>query len=822
MIDSTQVPTVCVDVAFPRPVRREFTYKVPDEWRDTVQAGTRVHAPLAGKDTTGVVVALRDGPPPGGGKILPLSGVIDPEWPVPADLLALTRWMSEYYMCSWGEALGAAAGGVSAPGTIAFRLKRLDSSQAQPASRALTPTERRILEHLSASRSTTLAQLNKSGISRGPLATRLKALEVRGLIESEWRVLRPPIPADAAILGVRADRTSQATKEVIEFFTDSSSANLDFTQVARRFPGGRDALRDLMHAEIVAWEPVPEPDRHVAASPISPEPGVAEFGQDQSDAFSALRKLIDQGKFAPALLWGPTGSGKTAVYCAAIRHAWEQGRNALFLVPEISLAAPMIARLRAALGERVGVWHSGLTSAQRYWMARKVAQGYYRLLVGARSAVFAPIPDLGLIVVDEEHAESYKQSDPAPRYHARDIAVVRARQCRAVCLLGSATPSCESYQNATDGRYTLLTLKRRATGRFMPLVRLVDLSGHHRTDRDSWITGELSQALVKTIRAGDKAIVFLNRRGYATMVACKACGHAATCPDCSLTLTYHAKDRSFRCHICTHRIAAWERCPKCGSPDFLFRGAGTQKIEENLAALDPAISLARLDSDVSAKRGAAEAILAGFAGDQFNLLVGTQMVAKGLDVAKVGLVGVIWADQHMAFPDFRAEERTFQLLTQVAGRAGRGAGAAGIGEVIVQTYRPDHELIELAAAQNADLFFKRELPRRKGLLYPPFSHLVLLSFAAADPAKARGAAQNFANFWNDPARGVKITAGRMLGPAPAAVPRRAGRHVFHVLVKAMAVKKIWQLIDSYRVENDPLLRRGGVNLTVDVDPTDFW
>jgi primosomal protein N' (replication factor Y) len=455
-------------------------------------------------------------------------------------------------------------------------------------------------------------------------------------------------------------------------------------------------------------------------------------------------------------------------------------------------------------------------------MARKVAQGHYRLLVGARSAIFAPIPNLGLIVVDEEHAESYKQSDPAPRYHARDVAVVRARQCNAVCLLGSATPSCESYQNACDGRYTLLTLKRRAKGRFMPLVRIVDLSVHNCTDRDSWITDELAEALVKTIRAGDKAIVFLNRRGYATMVACKECGHAATCPDCSLTLTYHAKDRSYQCHLCTYRIPAWERCPKCNSANFLFRGAGTQKIEEKLASLDSSVRLARLDSDISAKRGAAEAILAGFAADEFNLLVGTQMVAKGLDVAKVGLVGVIWADQHMAFPDFRAEERTFQLLTQVAGRAGRGAGAAGRGEVIVQTFRPDHELIELAAAQNAGLFFERELPSRKALLYPPFSHLVLLSFAASDASKARGAAQSFAAYWNDPARQVRNPAGRILGPAPAAVPKRAGRHVFHVLVKAMAVKKIWHIIYSFRTESDPLLRRDGVILTLDVDPTDFW
>lgn len=810
-----------VDVAFPRPVRRQFTYSVPGEWQGIVQTGTRVQAPLAGHEALGVVVALRFDRPADGGRLLALSGLIDPDWPLPPDLLDLTRWIAEYYMCSWGEALGAASGGVKAPGALAYRLRPIDAAHTRTSAVSLTPAERRILENLSASRSATVAQLLKRGITRRSLTARLRQLEQRGLIESEWRVKRPPIPQDAVVFGLSSARAGDVSGEVTNFFAADRGGGT-FARLARRFPGGRDALRDLMSAEIVDWEPVPDPNGVFASRDASPEPGIDRFGQDQRDAFASLTELIDKKKFAPALLWGPTGSGKTAVYCAAIRHTWEQGRNALYLVPEISLAAPMIARLRRTLGERVGVWHSGLTSAQRYWIARKVAQGYYRLLVGARSAIFAPIPDLGLIVVDEEHAESYKQSDPAPRYHARDVAVVRARQCQAVCLLGSATPSCESQQNAADGRYASLTLKRRATGRFMPLVRLVDLTGQHRCDQDSWITAELAQAIVKTIRAGDKAIVFLNRRGYATMVACKSCGHAATCPECSLTLTYHANDRSFRCHVCTHSVPAWERCPRCGSPDFLFRGAGTQKIEEKLAELDPGIRLARLDSDISAKRGAAEAVLAGFAGDEYNLLVGTQMVAKGLDVAKVGLVGVIWADQHMAFPDFRAEERTFQLLTQVAGRAGRGAGDAGIGEVIVQTYRPDHDLIELAAAQNADLFFQRELPRRKSLSYPPYSHLVLLSFAAEDPTKARGAAQSFADFWNDPNHDIKNANGCVLGPAPAAVPRRAGRHVFHILVKAMAVKKIWRVIDAFRMDGELRLRRSGVGLTIDVDPTDFW
>ena len=812
------------DIAFARPVLREFTYKVPDEWRRVVEVGTRVRAPLAGQNLNGVVVARRSTPPQSERKLRSLTGVIDPDAPVPPDLLALTRWVSEYYLCSWGEALGAAVGGTSVPGTMVYRLRRLDSARDRASSHSPTPSERRILENLTTTRGTSIAQLRRCDLTRRSLVAGLKRLEERGLIQSEWRVPRPPIPQDASLLQLRPERAVEVSEEARQFFTERESGfeGQNWSQAAEHFPGGPNALRALMAEGIVEWEPVPNALGAFGGARPPAEPGVESFDNNQLDAFVQLQRLLDERKFATALLWGPTGSGKTAVYCAAIRHAWEQGRNALFLVPEISLAAPMIARLQATLGEPVGVWHSGLTASQRYWMARKVAQGRCRLLVGARSAIFAPIPDLGLIVVDEEHAESYKQSDPAPRYHARDVAVVRSRLCAAVCLLGSATPSCESHQNAKDGRYLLLPLVRRAAGRVMPLVRLVDLSGRQKSERDSWITAELSEALVKTVRKNEKAIVFLNRRGYATMVACKGCGHSATCPDCSLTLTYHANDQSFRCHFCTYRIPAWTRCPKCGHAEFFYRGAGTQKIEEKLTALDPGIRLARLDSDVAARRGAAETVLAGFAGDQYNLLVGTQMVAKGLDVAKVGLVGVIWADQHMAFPDFRAEERTFQLLTQVAGRAGRGAGASGIGEVIVQTFRPDHELIELAAAQNVALFFERELPRRQALLYPPFSHLILLSFTAADPHKARGAAQGFAAWFSELIPESRNASGRILGPAPAAVPRQAGKHVFHVLIKALAVKKVWKSVAAFREENDRHLRGEKVSLSIDVDPTDFW
>jgi primosomal protein N' (replication factor Y) len=812
-----------VDVAFPRPVRTEFTYAVPQDLQPFVRRGTRVRAALSGQVLAGVVVAVGVVPDPAHRRIAPLAGVIDPEIVVPSELLELTRWVAEYYMCSWGEALGAASGGTLPSGEMAYRRQQLDWSSADSAVVGLTPTERRVLGQLAASKSTKQSELLRRGLNRRSLYGAIKRLQERGLVRAEWKARHPAIPREAVVIGLDLARRAEVSPETERYFIDNAAtlSGKRWSTVADGCPGGRSRLRVLMHDEVITWEPLPATGGRFGGTAVAAEPGTERLHDDQKQACEHIRRLLDQRKPHNVLLWGPTGSGKTAVYCDAIRHAWSLGRSVLFLVPEISLAPPMIARLEATLGGPIGVWHSGLTGSQRYWIARKVAQGRYRILVGARSAIFAPIPDCGLIIVDEEHSESYKQSDPAPRYHARDVAAVRARLSDAVCVLGSATPSCESYHNAISEKYALLRLVRRPAGRVMPLVRVVDLAKRRRTEEHSWITPRLGEALVATIRNGRKAIVFLNRRGYATMVVCRDCGHYASCPDCRLTLTYHAKDQTFRCHICANAQPAWETCPKCRGTDFFLRGVGTQRIEEHLAALDNAIRLARLDADVAAQRGAAEEILSGFAGDKYNLLIGTQMVSKGLDVARVGLVGVIWADQHMAFPDFRAEEKTFQLLTQVAGRAGRGDSRLGLGEVIVQTFQPDHELIELAAGQNAELFFQRELPRRQSLDYPPFSHLVLLSFTAGDAAAARRAARDFSEYWSVESRKSAGAPGRLLGPAPAAIPQREGRYSVHVLIKSRATKKVRQIIDSFREAMETQYRRQEISVIIDVDPSDF-
>jgi len=810
-----------VDIVFPRPLPRAFTYRVPAEWADVVKTGSRVRAPLGGGNEIGIVIGESRGNGDRLTGLRPISGLIDPDLPLSPDVMELTRWVADYYMCSLGEALAPALSVSGGDAVLEIRRKVPEWNDAKSAPR-LTPTQKRILDAISHRPSVRFSTLQRLGIGRGTLGSAIRQLSERGMVEVHWKPSPPPIPNEAVITGVNPGMESSVPEEVRQVLSGDriGLTGLPWTLLASEVRQGRKILRDLMLNEVLEWEPCSAPTPHPSASPREPGPDAFDPGQRQAD--SRLETLLTEAKFSAVLLWGPTGSGKTAVYCAAIRRVWDRGKTALFLVPEISLAGPMVDRLRVTLGEPIGVWHSGLTTAQRYWMARRVARGRYRLVVGARSAVFAPLPNLGLIIVDEEHADAYKQSDPAPRYHARDVAIVRARFNNAVCLLGSATPSCETFHNATAGKYEMLRLTQRVSGRSMPLVRLIDLTHRRLTTEDTWITPELRESILRTIHVGRKVIIFLNRRGYATMVACNDCGHFEACPDCGLTLTFHRADHSYRCHLCQFHKPATDRCPKCGGSDFLLRGVGTQKIEELLTGIDPAIRLARLDADVAARRGMAESILSSFTAGDVNLLLGTQMVAKGLDVPGVGLVGVIWADQQMAFPDFRAEERTFQLLTQVAGRAGRDATSEGVAEVVVQTFRPEHDLIELAAAQNAELFFSRELPRRASLRYPPFSRLLLLSFSAGSPAPAFSAASEFAEAVRQAASKGRRRLGQLLGPAPAAVPRRGGRHVVHVLIKCDSLKAVRETIHEFRLAQEADLRKAGVALVIDVDPVDFW
>ena len=528
----------------------------------------------------------------------------------------------------------------------------------------------------------------------------------------------------------------------------------------------------------------------------------------QQAAVSAATDLLTAETFGALLLHGVTGSGKTEVYLTVIEQALAAGRGAVFLLPEIALTPQTLARIKARFGDRVAALHSGLSAGQRCSVHERAARGELSVVVGPRSALFTPIGNLGVIIVDEEHDTSYKQ-DEKPRYHARHAALIRGRENRAVVMLGSATPDLESMNNATAGRYRLLELPDRLGGE-LPPVEIVDMRGRPSADGFS---PELTEALEETLDGGRQAILYYNRRGFARVMQCGDCGRIYECPNCDIGLTYHLRPRRLLCHYCGHTAAVPRRCDDCGGERFLPGGGGTEKLELHLQAQFPEARLLRLDHDTTRRRGSHKRILSAFARREADILVGTQMVAKGHHFPGVELVGVLAADDGLAMPDYRSAERSFQLLTQVAGRAGR----TGAGRVIFQTYRPDDPIIQAAARHDFGAFLELELPIRQALSYPPFGRLIRLGISGRRLGAVREAAQKLADALQDNLAGPGLS---LLGPAPAVFPRLKDRYRYQILIKGRVglQQKAWlaaclrSLKESYR----------GVDVVHDIDPLSVY
>jgi primosomal protein N' (replication factor Y) len=499
----------------------------------------------------------------------------------------------------------------------------------------------------------------------------------------------------------------------------------------------------------------------------------------QQLAIDTIAEAILQRSAEAFLLHGVTGSGKTEVYLRAIDEVRKAGRGAVLLVPEIALTPQLVGRFRARFGDDIAVLHSGLTARQRDDAWQSLRRGRVQVAIGARSALFAPVADLGLIIVDEEHDPSFKQ-DEGFRYHARDMALLRAKYAGAVCVLGSATPSVETYYRANEGRIRLLSLPTRATGATMPDVEIVDLRRHRKGPTGHMlVSGPLHSAIGHCLETGHQAIIFLNRRGFSPSVRCAACGVVAECPACSVALTEHRGQGALRCHYCDFHRAIAMACASCGSTEQKRLGVGTEQLEKSIEESFPKARVARLDRDTASGDGIEE-VLDRLRSGEVDVLVGTQMVTKGHDIAAVTLVGVALADQSLAFPDFRASERTFQLLAQVAGRAGR---ADTPGKVILQTYQPDHPAVRLAAQHDYEGFYAEEIRAREEVGYPPFTRLVTVRVHAGAEADARGATQLLAETARQH-QAVKDGAVQVLGPAPAPLLRLRGRYHYRLLLKS--------------------------------------
>lgn len=604
----------------------------------------------------------------------------------------------------------------------------------------------------------------------------------------EWEALRRRAPKQAALLDVLRREGSCLVADLLK----RTAANREslkrleargMVRISRRV-----TERDPWESELIL--------------PTAPP----ELMPQQQRALEVVRQAIAHQEPPVVLLHGVTGSGKTEVYLRAIAEVLEQGKGAIVLVPEISLTPQTVERFRSRFGEAVAVLHSGLSDGERHDEWHRINRGGARIVIGARSALFAPVRDLGLIVVDEEHENTYKQEE-APRYNARDVAVMRGRQEGCAVVLGSATPSLESYFNARRAKYALVEMPLRVDNRRMPEVRVVDMRLVAEKQGLRVISPELQEAANRRLERGEQVMLFLNRRGYAASLICPRCGYTAQCSDCSVSMTYHAEGSKLLCHLCGRQDAVPARCPQCGDKAFRYAGVGTQKVEQVARKLFPSAVIQRMDSDTTGRKGAHHRILKDFRAGQINMLIGTQMIAKGLDFPNVTLVGVIYADLVLHMPDFRAAERTFQLLTQVAGRAGRGEVN---GEVVVQTFTPYHPAIQAARRMDYLAFYDQEIEFRRELEYPPFTRLICLRLRGEQEEGVKQAAEKLKTLLEHELRREIV-----IGPAPAPIARVRGKYHYHVFVKTRRIIQTTGLLgDALKI-----FRAGrGVELAVDVDP----
>jgi primosomal protein N' (replication factor Y) len=683
------------------------------ELEGRVKVGSAVLVPFGTRELTGYVVGFTQTPDVAHVKdIRALSG----DTTLSDQMMALAAWISNYYVCSLGEAI---------------------------------------------------AQMFPTSIRRG---------RARVKTESIVKLAIPYEEAEALIASMenRAPRQTQALRAILSKGPVMSRRHLN-----NAVGSTSGAVRALINKGILT-----ETRREVLRSPLKkisktqkPAPVLTP---EQDKAVKTIIESLDQVSPKPFLLHGVTASGKTEVYMRVIEAVLARGESAIVLVPEISLTPQMTRSFCQRFGRNVAVLHSKLSSGERFDEWRRAERGDARIVVGARSAVFAPVRNLGFIVVDEEHENSYKQEE-SPRYHARDVACERARISNAVCVLGSATPSVESYHRALRGEYNLLELPHRVEMWEMPTVEVVDMREELAEGNRSMFSRALSQAISDSLDRGEQVILFLNRRGYSTFVLCRECGYSMRCPECDVALTYHAAGSSIRCHYCDHEEPVPLVCPSCGSRYIRYFGAGTQKIEGEVKRVFPRARTVRMDTDTTRRKGAHETIVGKFKKGEYDILVGTQMVAKGLDFPNVTLVGVISADTCLNLPDYKAGERTFQLLTQVAGRAGRGEKG---GHVVVQTYSPEHYAIELGETYDYKGFFDEEISCRNEGMYPPFSRLILVVVSGKNLRVVEKYSTALVRTLQAKVRSVKEWKSiRILGPAPCALARVRGMHRWQILLK---------------------------------------
>ncbi len=830
------------EVAVPVYVRQTFTYRLPGDMSQRAQPGCRVLVPFGKKYLTGFIVDLHEGLPGevDAASVRDVEELIDESPIITGEILELTHWVADYYFAPWGECLRAAlpAGATS----ISEQVLSLTTAGREALDRErddrLSTSTQQALELLAGEAQIPARQLERE-LPKPRAAALIRKLEREGLItvsqriaetrmkpklqnvvrlNREWSVVSEQWSVDPVQQNSnprkrekpREKSLNEKQLRVVEALR-SASEGVPLSELLDSAGVSSSVVRTLekrgvveVFAREVRRDPLAHLDEEEAGESIT-------LNGEQQEALDQISARIDEHQYAAFLLHGVTGSGKTEIYIRAMRDVVRRGMTALMLVPEISLTPVFSRRLKSQFGQAVAILHSSLSEGERSDEWRRIRDGEARVVIGTRSAVFAPLERLGLVIVDEEHDGSYKQ-DETPRYHGRDTAIVRASRAQAVVVLGSATPSIESYHNAHAGKYTYLRLQTRYGDRALAEVQTVDMREvFKRHGKAQDLSDELKSAITAAFARGEQTMILLNRRGFSSFLLCRSCGLAIHCPNCDVTLTYHRYNSSLQCHYCDYIRPVPRVCDACEGEYIHYVGLGTEQLEAMLKEMFPEMNIARLDRDTTRRRGSFEQIIMEFAGGGIDLLVGTQMIAKGHDFHNVTLVGVVSVDVGLALPDFRAAERTFQLLTQVAGRAGRGDRP---GRVIIQTYHPEHYSLTCAREQNYEEFYRREIVFRRTMHYPPFTALINVLIHDKDYDRANGAASAFARELREAG---KESSMRVLGPAPAAISRIRGEYRFQVLIKARSRTRAREALDVAmdRVSADGHSLRA---ISIEVDP----
>ena len=804
------------EVVFNLPIKEAFTYIIPPQFLGKVSIGMRVLVPFGRRRITGYVVNLVDKWKKNI-ELKNISDIPDTEPIVSTEILNLTRWIADYYQSSWGEAIRC-----SLPAGIDDESREVFSITAKEPSGSLSKSALRILTYIHQQGSSTLKQCQKA-LRNNFSAYTLARLKQDGYLEASHQTQKSTV-SHQFIKSARIINPLPCKEDIEQLLKRSPKQKSVFELIRKKqisvpelqnlIPNSHAALRSLKEKNLIELF-IEQKDRNAFVpenAMTQPFGNSLTFTPEQKVVFKKLNQAIEAEKFESFLIHGVTGSGKTEIYIRCIQRVLEMGKSAIMMVPEISLTPQTVERFHQRFGDRVAILHSGLSQTERYLEWKKIRDGKVSIAVGARSAVFAPFKNLGIIVIDEEHDGSYKQ-DSTPRYHARDTAVMRAHSLNAVVIMGSATPSLESMQNTRVGKYQYLPLSNRVGERMLPLVNLVDMKKERKENKNfSMLSGTLRNAIRDRLSRKEQIFLFLNRRGTARFVFCPECGYVLECNHCSVTLTFHGKEELLLCHYCNFKTQMPNHCVECQGEVIRFSGFGTQKLEEEIHKLFPESRVTRLDRDTTRGRDSFANMHRKMNAGKIDILIGTQMITKGHDFPNVTLVGVVHADLSLNIPDFRSCERSFQLLTQVADRAGRGEVP---GKVIIQTNNPDHYMFEFVREHNVNAFHEKELKLRQQLNYPPFTRMVAIEIVSDDETLGQNTAAKLGRVLTQ-----KVSRHEeILGPSKAALYRIQNKFRWHVILRGKNMQALQRiLVDCRELKELKNTSRGKIKLSIDVDP----